>query len=108
MTPDERQIWLCDAANQALHVFEVAGDRFRQINHIRLREQPGWVTFSLDGRYAYASTGEVIDVRTHKVLAGLTDEAARQVHSEKMVEIRTKDGKPYQVGDQFGIGRLTD
>lgn len=31
MTPDERQIWLCDAANQALHVFEVAGDRFRQI-----------------------------------------------------------------------------
>ena len=35
----------------------------KQVASIELRDQPGWITFSLDGRYAYPSTGEVIDTR---------------------------------------------
>ena len=36
----------------------------RQVATIELRDQPGWVTFSMDGRYAYPSTGEIIDTAT--------------------------------------------
>jgi hypothetical protein len=63
------------------------------------------VTFSLDGKYAYPSTGDVIDVKTKKIVLGLTDEKNREVHSEKMVEIHFKDGAPVRNGDQFGLGR---
>jgi hypothetical protein len=72
---------------------------------IELREQPGWVTFSLDGTLAYPSTGEVIDVKSRKIIATLADEEGRPVHSEKMLEIDFEDGKPIENGDQFGIGR---
>ncbi|HMV46683.1 MAG TPA: hypothetical protein PKD31_02860, partial [Blastocatellia bacterium] len=58
-----------------------------------------------DGKYAYPSTGEVFDVKTHKQLTALKDETGGQVHSEKMLEIDFKDGKPVRTGDQFGLGR---
>ena len=76
-----------------------------QTHSLPLREQPGWVTFSLDGKYAYPSTGEVFDTATKKQVTALADEQGRPVHSEKMVEIVFKDGVPVQVGDQFGLGR---
>jgi hypothetical protein len=63
------------------------------------------VTFSRDGRFAYPSTGEVIDAKSRKTLVKLTDEAGRPVMSEKMVEIHFKDGAPVLAGDQFGVGR---
>ena len=44
------------------------------VTSIVLRDEPGWVTFSIDGRYAYPSTGEVIDTRTRKIVATLKDE----------------------------------
>jgi hypothetical protein len=78
----------------------------RQGDSIKLRDQPGWVTFSLDGRYAYPSTGEVIDVKTKKIVVALMDEKNREVHSEKMVEIHFQDGMPIRTGDQFGVGRV--
>ena len=105
LTPDEKEIWVCDAHNSRLHVFDATVTPPRQTVSIPLREQPGWVTFSLDGRYAYPSTGEVIDVKTKKIVAALTDEKGREVHSEKMVEIHFKDGVPVLAGDQFGVGR---
>jgi hypothetical protein len=77
----------------------------RPLTSIALREQPGWVTFTLDGTQAILSTGEIVDVKTKKVVAALADEAGRELHSEKMVEIVWKDGKPVRAGDQFGVGR---
>jgi hypothetical protein len=105
LTPDETELWVVDAANQKAHVFDATVMPPKQTVSLSLREQPGWVTFSLDGRYAYPSTGEVFDVKTKKVLAYLTDETGREVHSEKMVEIHFKDGAPVRAGDQFGLGR---
>ena len=66
----------------------------------------GPVTFSLDGQYAYPSTGEVVDTKTKAIVAALKDETGREVHSEKMVEIVFKDGMPVRTGDQFGVGRV--
>jgi DNA-binding beta-propeller fold protein YncE len=107
LTPDEKEVWVCDAANSRVHIFDATILPPRQVASIKLREQPGWITFSLDGRLAYPSTGEVIDVKTRKIIAALTDEQGREVHSEKLLEIVFKNGVPVRAGDQFGVGRVT-
>lgn len=108
LTPDEREVWVCDGHNSAVHVFDATVMPPRQIKSITLRDQPGWVTFSLDGKYAYPSSGEVIDVKTHQIITALKDETGQEVGSEKMVEIHfDAAGKPVRNGDQFGVGRKT-
>ncbi|HKA07271.1 MAG TPA: hypothetical protein VKD71_08445 [Gemmataceae bacterium] len=106
LTPDEKEVWVVDAFNQQVHIFDNTVMPPKQTASIGLREQPGWVTFSLDGKYGYPSTGEVIDVTSKKILTALADETGREVHSEKMVEIHWKGGKPLKTGDQFGVGRV--
>jgi hypothetical protein len=59
----------------------------------------------MDGRYAYPSTGEVIDTKTRKIVVALTDEQHRVVQSEKVVEVVMSNGHVVRTGDQFGIGR---
>jgi hypothetical protein len=107
MTPDETQIWVCDAHNERMHVFDATVMPPRQIASVKVREQPGWITFSLDGQYAYPSTGDVIEVATRKIVTGLTDETGAAVYSEKIVEVHFRDGVPVRTGDQFGLGRVT-
>jgi hypothetical protein len=106
LTPDEREIWLCDSFNSRIHVFDATVSPPKQGPSIALREQPGWITFSLDGTFAYPSTGEVIDAKSRKIVATLSDEEGHPVHSEKLLEIDFVDGKPFETGDQFGIGRV--
>ena len=106
LTPDEKQIWLCDAFNRRLHVFDTTVNPHKQIASIEVREEPGWITFSIDGRYAYPSTGDVIDVATRKILTGLTDELGAAVHSEKLLEIDFVGKKPVRAGCQFGLGAV--
>lgn len=106
LSPDEREVWVCDAVNRRLHVFDNTTAPPRQTADIALREEPGWVSFSLDGRRVYSSTGEVIDTAEKRIVAALTDERGRQVHSEKLLEILWQDGRPQRSGDQFGIGQV--
>lgn len=105
LTPDEREVWVVDAANQHVHVFDNTVSPPKQIQSIPVREQPGWITFSRDGVYAYPSTGEVIDTKSKKIVQRLTDEQGREVHSEKMIEIHRTGSQANLVGDQFGVGR---
>jgi DNA-binding beta-propeller fold protein YncE len=105
LTPDERELWLADGANSSVHIFDARAMPPRQIATIKLRDQPGWITFSLDGTRAFPSTGEVIDTKTRKIVATLKDETGRDVQSEKVVEVVFAGGKPVRTGDQFGIGR---
>jgi hypothetical protein len=65
------------------------------------------VTFTIDGQYAYPSTGEVIEAATRTVLTQLTDENGVAVQSEKMVEVDFDGPDPVRAGDQFGVGRVT-
>ena len=104
LTPDEKEIWLCDGHNMRLHVFS-AFPPYQQLTTIPLQDMPGWVTFSLDGKYAYPSSGEVIDVKTRKILYTLQDEFHNSVASEKMLEVQLSGGKAVRIADQFGIGR---
>lgn len=73
---------------------------------IPVRDTPGWITFSVDGDFAYPSTGDVIDVKTRKIIATLEDGQNNSVQSEKMIEIHFRDGKPVGAGDQFGLGQV--
>jgi hypothetical protein len=104
MTPDESEIWVADAYNRSMHVFDATVMPPKLINSISLREEPGWITFSIDGRYAYPSTGDVIDVKSKKIVTTLEDETGRDVESEKLVEIDFSNGVPVRAGDQFGRG----
>ncbi len=102
LTPDGRQLWVCDAFNRKLHLFDATDFRFLQ--SLSVRDEPGWITFSIDGTLAYPSTGEVFDVKSRSIVATLSDEAGRAVHSEKLLEIDFDGADPLQAGDQFGRG----
>jgi len=106
LTPDEKELWLADAYNQKIHVYDntVMPPVLKQ--SITLRDQPGWITFSKEGDYAYPSTGEVIDTRTKKILSILQNQHGIPVQSEKMIEIDFRGKQAVDAGDQFGIGRV--
>ncbi|MGI8673524.1 MAG: YncE family protein [Luteitalea sp.] len=103
LTPDETQLWVADGHNQAMHVFDNTVMPPRQVASVTVRDQPGWITFSLDGRHAYPSTGEVFDVGTRRLVKALRDETGRDVGSEKLLEIDFAIGKPVAAGNQFGV-----
>ena len=104
LTPDEKEIWLCDGFNMRLHVFQGKAP-YQQLTSIPLKDMPGWISFSLDGKYAYPSSGEVIDPITRKVLYHLEDEQHNYVSSEKLVEIEFQGNKAIRASDQFGNGK---
>jgi hypothetical protein len=105
LTPDETEVWVSDGHNKAMHVFDNRVMPPTQMATVKLRDQPGWVTFSLDGKHAWPSTGEVVDVKTKQIVAALDDETGRQIGSEKLLEVVFDGAKPVRNGDQFGIGR---
>jgi hypothetical protein len=106
LTPDEKELWLTDSFNTRLHIFDATAMPPVQVASIVLRDEPGWVTFSIDGQYAYPSTGEVIETKSRKMVALLKDEMGRDVQSEKVVELDFKGDDPVAAGDQFGLGRV--
>lgn len=97
LTPDEKEIWVIDGGGY-LHVFDVTSLPPKQIADVKLSGSPGWVNFSLDGRFAYPSTGDVIDAPSRKIVATVSK-------SEKLLQIDFRDGKPLRAGDQFGVGQ---
>ena len=104
LTPDEKELWLADCANSAIHVFDSTVMPPKQVTSIKARDCVGWLSFSMDGRVAYSSTGEVIDVATRKIVAALEDETGRAVQSEKLLDITIANGKVVRAGNQFGVG----
>lgn len=107
LTPDESQVWVVDAFNQKVHVFDNTTDPPKYVESLSVRDEPGWITFTVKGDFAYPSTGDVFDVPSRKRIAQLADEKGGVLMSEKMVEIHIGDaGKPVANGDQFGLGRV--
>ena len=104
MTADETEIWVADNTNHFLHIFDATKMPPVQKTRVHLRDEPGWIAFSLDGLTAFASTGDMIDTRTKQIVATLEDEHGQAVESEKVVEIDFANGKPVRASDQFGKG----
>jgi len=105
MTQDESEIWIADNANNYVRIFDAGVMPPVMKTSVKVRDEPGWITFGIDGALAYPSTGDVIDVRTKTIVATLQDENGVDAESEKMLEIDFGGGKPIAAGDQFGKGK---
>jgi DNA-binding beta-propeller fold protein YncE len=104
LSPDEKELWLADGVNGYLHIFDATVMPPRQVKSIPTRAHPYWITFGIDGKFVYPSSGDVIDAATKQVVGGLKDEIGRQVESEKLLEVLFLNGKPVRAVDQFGVG----
>jgi hypothetical protein len=63
-----------------------------------------WITIGIGGQYAYLSSGDVVDVKTKKIVAQMKDEYGKQMHSEKLLEISFSNGKLVRTVSQFAEG----
>jgi len=109
LTPDESELWVQDQTNRKLYVFDATKMPPVPKGQVELSEGGhGWVTFSIDGRYAWTHTSDVIDVKTKRRIATLKDETGKPVASSKLLEVHFRDGKVVAVGNEFGLGRKTD
>jgi len=104
LSPDEKELWLADGANNYVHIFDNTVMPPKQIASIKTRDMPGWITLSIDGRYVIPSSGDIIDRQTRQIVAALQDENGQQVQSEKLLEIDFRGSKAVRAGNQFGLG----
>jgi DNA-binding beta-propeller fold protein YncE len=93
-TPDGRELWVADGVQNRLHVFDASVYPPVERAAVDLRAQPRSIAFSLDGRYAYASTGDVVGTAARTIAGVLEDAAGVKVNSEHMIEIDFADGQP--------------
>jgi hypothetical protein len=97
LRPDRPELWVLDAPNHALHVFDVSAAP-RRVADIRLERTlttPGSLARSADGRYVYVGgTGDVIDTQTQKSIATLD---ALQ-HATAVLELDWVGGRPVYPG----------
>jgi DNA-binding beta-propeller fold protein YncE len=118
LSPDERRVWVIDAPNGYVHVFDVAGvprrpprllANVRLSQALRGTERPcsydcardGWLQHSRDGRFVYVGdSGDVINAHTFRKVARLP--ALQQ--SRKMLEIDWSRGLPVATTSRQGLG----
>ena len=106
LTPDEKELWISDQEGQKLFIFDATKSPPKQAGFVGLTAKGhGWVTFSLDGKYAWCHTPDVIDVKQRKIVATLKDENGNPVSGSKFIEVHFENGKVVAMGDQFGLGR---
>jgi hypothetical protein len=63
-----------------------------------------WITMGIGGQYAYLSSGDVVEVKTKKIVAQMKDEYGKPMHSEKYLEMAFSNGKLLRTVSQFGEG----
>ena len=121
LSPDEKELYVLDWANNYVHVFDVSqvpASAPRQVADIRLsrsmhhNESPcaydcladGWLQHSADGRFVYVGdAGDVIDTASRKVVANLDT----LYNSRKMLEIDWQNGVPIFTTSRQGMGYVT-
>jgi DNA-binding beta-propeller fold protein YncE len=97
-SPSQRELWVADGVKNRLHVFDAAVYPPAHLASVDLTAQPRWIAFSLDGRYAYPSTGSVIDAASRKIVGALEDGQGAAIRSEKLLEIDFSGGVPIRAG----------
>jgi YVTN family beta-propeller protein len=97
LRPDQKEIWFVDGVYGYVYAFDVSSLPPKHVADMPIFEhpsdapKPGWVSFSLDGKYAYPDGGVVYDAYTKKVVTRIPT-------SEKMIEIQFRAGKPVKAG----------
>ena len=105
--PDESQVWVNDGGMPDVHVFDMKATPPNELHLVDVSHVPHWITFSIDGRFAYVAgrkggedVTDVIDVPTYQRVSSLGP-------SEDLLEVDFAGGSVVAVGNQFGIGRIT-
>jgi hypothetical protein len=93
-----------DGINNYIHIFDNTQMPPRQMDSIKTTAGPYWITVGLDGKLAYISSGDVIDMKTRKIVGSMKDEYGRPLHSEKLLDMLFANGKLVRVANQFGNG----
>jgi len=104
LVKSEKEVWIADGINNYIHIFDNTKQTPELIDSIKTSLPPAWITISIDGKYAYVSSGDVIDIQTRKVVAHLDDEYGHQMRSEKLLDMTFDDGHLIQTDNQFGNG----
>jgi DNA-binding beta-propeller fold protein YncE len=104
LTNDEKEVWLLDGINDYIHIFDNTVMPPRQVASIKTTAGPYWITVGLDGRLAYVSSGDVIDMKSRKIIGQMKDEYGRTMYSEKLLDMMFSNGKLVRVANQFGNG----
>jgi hypothetical protein len=108
LTPDECEVWIPDAINNQVLVYDNAGPepKLDLAKSFKTNGAPnGWITMGLDGERAYMASGDVVEVKSHKVIAQMRDEYGRHMDSEKMQDIQfDASGHVARTEDQFSVG----
>ena len=107
MTPDESEIWIPDAINNQVLVYDNTGEwpKLDLTKSIKTEAPNGWITMGLDGKLAYMASGDVVDVKTHKIVGQLRDEYGRHMDSEKVLDLAFNlEGKLVRKVNEFSIG----
>jgi hypothetical protein len=106
LTPDESELWISDQVGKKLFIYDATKTPPQPKGQLDLSQGGhGWVTFSLDGRYAWTHTPDVFDARTKKLITTFRDETGNPVSSSKYIEVHFRDGKVVEMGNEFGLGR---
>jgi hypothetical protein len=106
-SPDESEVWVNDGGMPDVHVFDMKASPPQELRLVAVSHVPHWITFSIDGRFAYVAgrkgsedVTDVIDVATYQRVSSLGP-------SEDLLEVDFAGGSLVAVGNQFGIGRIT-
>jgi len=105
MTPDETEIWVVDNINYGVLVYDNTGEWPVMKMTFPTTASADWITMGLDGQYAFLSSGDVVEVKTKKIIASMKDEYGKPMHSEKYLEMAFSNGKLIRTVSQFGQGR---
>lgn len=108
LTPDESEVWIPDAINNQVLVYDNTGETpvLDMNKSFKTNGQPnGWITMGLDGKLAYMASGDVVDVKTHVIVGQLKDEYGRYMDSEKVLDMKFNDsGQLTRTVNQFAVG----
>jgi DNA-binding beta-propeller fold protein YncE len=110
VTPNERQLWVLDAPNDYVHVFDVSRvplRRPRRIADIRLAHSltgDGWIQVSRSGCFVYVGdSGDVLSAQSFKPVAYLPALSS----TKESLEIDWRDGLPVATSTRTGLGYVT-
>jgi DNA-binding beta-propeller fold protein YncE len=104
LTNDEKEVWLADGMNDYIHIFDNTVMPPKQIASIKTTAGPYWITVGLDGNLAYVSSGDIIDMKSRKIVGQIKDEYGRTMYSEKLLDMLFTNGKLTRMANQFGNG----
>ena len=90
--------------NDYIHIFDNTVMPPKQIHSIKTTAGPYWITVGLDGNLAYVSSGDIIDMKSRKIIGQMKDEYGRIMYSEKLLDMIFTNGKLTRMANQFGNG----